>query len=498
MKPSWYKNLAPFLVYFLLGAIIFHRGLNIGFLSDFAGDLRQSQGDWFNFSAYHWNFYLPALIIYDGLFQLFHLDPRGYQAFHFSLIFINAGLVYLLAQALEMEPWQCWVAGLLSLFNAAASEAYFWLSTIPKAASICLGLMALNCLVRLRRTGSSAWGWGYLILLPLAVMMESTGLILPLMGVFLEVYCRRRWQAPRKPPLRFQGWGIHLWSFSFTGIFLLVRHVLHIQSYVVKLPWWGKLATLARTLVGTFFRGTADQLYAIFGGPFAIILLLFLLLLLFWAWRLKTRPERGLLVLLLLLWVGSCLPHTIGANACSRYFYFPGIFAALVTADVLAVLVRRSGKPHFLWIFLVVTLLIAPDLRALNQSMDSYLRYTRLYDAGISEIRSCLPEMPAGTRLVLIDFPDYLYSQQLPPLRYAIMIYRNALPAHLVLLYRQNNFKVSMVRLAAPSADNPEPMGKPADPGEFSELLAAPKTVAFRYFPERGGSFARLSAPPVN
>jgi hypothetical protein len=110
----------------------------------------------------------------------------------------------------------------------------------------------------------------------------------------------------------------------------------------------------------------------------------------------------------LLLWIGACLPHTIGANFQSRYLYFPGIFAALVLTDFFGALRTRLSARKAAWLFvsLIIAGYLITDLYSFQKSLSYYMEATQIYDAGIKKIRSTLPEIPAGTRLVLIDFPD--------------------------------------------------------------------------------------------
>jgi hypothetical protein len=142
-----------------------------------------------------------------------------YQIFHLALICCNAWLVYLLAKELEFETWQCWVAGLLAPFNSAAFEAYFWLNTIPKTLAVGYGLIALIFLNRLRQRQAAIWGWGYLVMIVLGITVESTGLILPLLGLCLDLYYRP-WKGTKTATAKpFSGLRLHVWSFSLTGIF---------------------------------------------------------------------------------------------------------------------------------------------------------------------------------------------------------------------------------------------------------------------------------------
>ncbi len=201
------------------------------------------------------------MALYYCLYKVFHLSPLPYQVFHLALIFINAWLVYILAQELKFESWQCWIAGLLGLFNSAAFETYFWLSTIPKVLATSFGLMALIFLCRLRQRRALVWAWGYLIMVTLGMAIESTGLILPLLGLLLDSYYRPWRGSGKEKASLFSGLKLHLWSFSITGIFLLIRHFLGIRPYAENLPLIKKFITLGRTLLSTFFHGLPDHLW---------------------------------------------------------------------------------------------------------------------------------------------------------------------------------------------------------------------------------------------
>jgi hypothetical protein len=491
------KSLLALLAFMILGFLVFHSALMIGFLGDFAGDLWGSQNSWFNFAAYQWNFYVPAMVIYDGLYKAFGLSPLPYHVVHLSLIFLNAWLVFLLAQELEFESWQCWVAGLLALFNSAAFETYFWLSTIPKALATSFGLVALIWLSRFRQTRALIWGWGYLIMVAVGMSLESTGLILPLLGFCLDAYYRPWRIAAEDKKTLLSGLRLHFWSFGIAGIFLLIRHWLGIKPFVVSIPLTKKFLTLARSLFNTFFHGLPEGLRFVVKdiNPVLVILTLVLCIALVWAWYVKRGPDRRRFVILLLLWVGACLPHTIGANFQSRYLYFPGVFAALVLGDLLGTLRLGLHSRKSAWLFIVLVLVgyLATDFRAFHQTLGSYMEGTRIYDAGIQQIKKDLPEMPGGTHLILIDFPDSIrrprIGNQDQQDKYRVLVYRNALPYHLNLLYQNPNFSITLLKLSVPDDDNPDPLGNPASPEQLAKLLALPQTVAYRYLPGHPGNF---------
>jgi hypothetical protein len=232
------------------------------------------------------------------------------------------------------------------------------------------------------------------------------------------------------------------------------------------------------------------------------MLFLVLLLVLMWAWSVKQGPEKRRFVALLLLWLGACLPHTIGANLQSRYLYFPGIFAALVLSDLLRTLRLRLYSRKFVWplIAMVIIGYLATDLYAFHQSLKYYMEATRIYDAGIQKIKSNLPEKPDGIRLVLVDFPDSIRrprtSLKDQQKGYRILVYRNALPFHLLLLYPKLYPIATFVKLSLSNDDdNPQPLGTPASPDQLDKLLASPQTGAWRYLPENPENFVLIKNP---
>jgi hypothetical protein len=495
------KSLLVLGLYVLLGALVFHPALRIGFLGDFAGDIYGCQANWLNFAAYQWNFYLPAMAIYYGLYKIFHLSPLPYQVVHLSLIIINAWLVYILAQGLKFKPWQCWIAGLMALFNSAGFETYYWLSTIPKILATSFGLVALISLNRFRQSGARVWGWGYLITVTLGLAIESTGLILPLLGLILDTYFRPWRVSGRGKATILSGLRLHLWTFGVAGSFLLIRHFLGIKPYAENLPIFNKFITFFRTILATFFHGLQDYLWLeVKGIPLTVgILILLLSIILLLALHFKQGIDRKRFITLLLLWVAACLPHTIGSHFHSRYLYFPGVFAALVLADLMGSFRLRVHARNFTWLLISLTLIgyLALDFYAFRKTLSSYLMASQIYDAGIQKIRTYLPEMPTGTRLVLVDFPDCIYLpfnvQQGYRNNYRVLVYRNALPYHLILLYPKGNFTVTFLKLSPSNDGSFSPLGTPSSQEQVAKLLASPQTVICRYLPGNPEKFVIAS-----
>ena len=186
---------------------------------------------------------------------------------------------------------------------------------------------------------------------------------------------------------------MHFWSFSIAGIFLLIRHSLGISLHVVTLSMFHKFLTLAITIFKTFFHGLLGGFIFNINNKFQVSVMLTLaLIVLVSAWYVKYGPDRRRFITFLLLWVGACLPHTIGANLQSRYFYFPGIFAALVLGDLLGTLRLRlyAWKAVWLLILLVIIGYLSTDLHAFHKSLSYYMEATRIYDAGIQKINKYL------------------------------------------------------------------------------------------------------------
>jgi hypothetical protein len=112
---------------------------------------------------------------------------------------------------------------------------------------------------------------------------------------------------------------------------------------------------------------------------------------------------------------------------------------------------------------------------------------SRIYDTGIKKIKTYLPEIPAGTRLVLVDFPDCIYRpynvHQGLRNNYRVLVYRNALPYHLMLLYKTRDVNVTFLRLPSSNDGSFSPLGTPTKPEHLAELSAAPQNVICRYVP---------------
>jgi hypothetical protein len=187
--------------------------------------------------------------------------------------------------------------------------------------------------------------------------------------------------------------------------------------------------------------------------------------------------------------VAACLPHTIGSHFHSRYLYFPGVFAALVLADLMGSLRLRVFARNVTWLLisLILTGYFAFDFYAFRQTLSSYLMATQIYDAGIKKIRTYLPEIPTGTRLVLVDFPDCIYRpytvHQGLRNNYRVLVYRNALPYHLMLLYQTRDVNVTFLTLSPSNDGSFSPLGTPTNPEHLAELSAAPQNVICRYLP---------------
>lgn len=497
------KILLPVGIYFILGALVFHRALDVGFLCDDAMSIALSLKPWFSYGEGSYQFLAPAYAINYTLFQLFHLNPVPYHAFHLLWIVVNAALTKALAENLAFKPWQAWVAGLLALFNSVASEAYFFYAVFPTIMMTTLVLVGLLCLARFRLTGAGIWRSAYLGIVLFAPLMESKGVILPLLGYFLD----RCWVASAATSWKsriFSGWTLHLTALGLMGSTLLLRSSLGVRAYVINLPPWEKYKTFRVTLVSTFFHGLDDHLSPLLAGfqlpGVYIAFWIVLLALLLWGWVLSPGSERRRFLVLLLAWMAASLPHTLAANIQFRYFYLPGVFAALMLVELLGCFSCRLRQPRnaYLLVALIVLGYLAMDLRGFHYSLDSFQEASRIYNAGLKEIKKRVPVLSPDTRLVLIDFPDKIYSRQGQSRinKYYIYVYRSAFPYQLHLIYGTEEIDVSLVRLSSPSNENPLPLGEQVTRAKVSEMLDHPQALAIRYlpnpprfvnFPETGG-----------
>jgi hypothetical protein len=329
-----------------------------------------------------------------------------------------------------------------------------------------------------------------------------------LLGTFLDLYLKRMPVGDKKRPF-LAGWRLQAMACSIGGFIILGRHLLGMKHYVIHLPLLEKLFTLEATLVSTFFHGLDDHLWYFLKYSPALwenlrsSMLLVLLAVITLALVKMASPERRLLLSLLLLWVGACFPHVLGANWQYRYFYFPGVFAALVVVELLGILRSRyAGKAGYLLISLVVLSYLYLDLKAFQLSLASFSEACHIYDAGIRQIKERLPQLPPNSRLIMIDFPDFIFSRQdqgppKPGHYYYVYIYRNALPAHLMLLYNNQQFNLVYLRFSASSPENPGILGVPASMGEVAGLLASPQTYVFRYLPGKTPRFIPVEDLPT-
>ena len=276
-----------------------------------------------------------------------------------------------------------------------------------------------------------------------------------------------------------------------------MRYWLGIKPYAENLPILNKVITFFRSILATFFHGFQDYLWLeVKGIPLtAGILILLLSIILLLALHFKQGVERKRFITLLLLWVAACLPHTIGSHFHSRYLYFPGVFAALVLADLLGSLRLRVYSRNFTWLLisLIIIGFLAFDFSAFRQTLNSYLLASQIYDAGIKKIRTYLPELPNDTRLVLVDFPDCIYRpynvHQGLRNNYRVLVYGNALPFHLILLYPKIIVPVTFVKLSPSNDGSFSPLGTPTNPEYVAKLSASPQNVICRYLPGNPGQF---------
>ncbi|MFZ5451696.1 MAG: hypothetical protein ACOZF2_07470 [Thermodesulfobacteriota bacterium] len=497
--PRRTKFLVALGVFAFLGLLVYRRAFSLGFMGDDAWVLYFCQTNWLLPLAESPHYPPLNYALYYLLYKAFHLNPLPYHLFTLSVAFLCAALVKTLAAELEFEPWQCWTAGILVLFNSAAAEVYYWFcinNTLLMTAAVVLGLI---CLLRFRLSRAWGWGAGYLALVFLAASVDGKGVILPLAGIILAYGWDQgdNWRAKG-------GLGIHLCSCGLVGGIFLVRLVWGIKSATINLPLREKWQTFTMTLTSTMFRGIDNHLWGWLQDWPRIwryvptILQLLLVALLIWGWLRSRGLDRRRLVTLVLLWILACLPHTLLANLQFRYFFLPGVFAALIIVTLLELLRGRiaNGK-GYLRVGLVALVILAFDLRGLYLARKSFQESSRIYDAGIREIKEKVPVMSPGTHLLLVDFPMFIHSQQNPgPPRpghiHYVYVFPQSMPYHLRLLYRQDNIAVTFLRMAPDSLENPRPLGTATTLPQIRSLLTHPHTLAFRYLPGKVPKFVQI------
>ena len=484
--------------YLVLGLIVFHGALSLGLWGDDPQFIWISQRDWLNAQQYHetlYQFFLHIYAICSGLYKVFNLNPLSYHALLLALCLINACLVYLWGEILGFPPWQAFVAGLFVLFNAAASEVYFWFSCINNVMVTGTVVAALIFLTQFRLKRSPAWGLGYLVLVLFAPLVESKGVILPLLGLLLDIYLLSLPTADLPKSFLPDGWKLQIVAFSLDGLVILARRLMGIGHSVIQLPLEVKFRTLKATVINNFFHGLDDHLWYFLKKDPALwerlpsILWWLMLVMIGLTFAIQRGPSRRRFLALTLMWLGACLPHVLAANLQFRYLYLPGVFAAFVVVDLWGSLSFRllRARGAYLLITLVMAGFLSLDLRGLQISLGSYREASRIYDAGLKYLQKECPTLAPGSRLVLIDFPFLLWSRQGSPrkfyLNYYIYLYP-FLPYHLMLLYNVDQIDVTFYRLSPPATELFMPMGDPVTAERIAEIRARPGTTVLRYRPE--------------
>jgi hypothetical protein len=430
-----------------------------------------------------------------ALYHAFHLNPLPYHALILALCLLNACLVYLWGELLGFPSWQAFAAGLFVLFNAEASEVYFWFSCISTVMMTGTVVVALIFLTQFRWKKDPAWALGYLTLVLLAPLLEGKGVILPLLGLFLDLYLLSMPAAVRQMPSMLAGWKLQSLAFFLDGLVILGRHLLGIRNYVIDLPLKVKISTFSATTLNNFFHGLDDHLWyflkkapALWEGlPYLLWWLMLILIGL--TLMIQRGPARRRFLALTLMWLGACLPHVLAANLQFRYLYLPGVFAALVVVDLWGSLSLRwlRTRGAYLLITLVLTGYFCMDLRGFQIAFGSYREASQIYDAGIKHLQKECPTLAPGSHLVLIDFPFLIWSRQGSPLKfymnYSIYLYTR-LPFHLRLLYNIEQIDLTFYRLSPPCTQIFMPMGEPVSAEKISEMQASPGTTVLRYLPE--------------
>ncbi len=505
--------------YLVLGLIVLHGALSLGFWSDDPELIWHSQHDWFyGLKSHELNYQFKILMyaITAALYHAFHLNPLPYHALILALCLMNACLVHLWGELLEFPPWQAFAAGLFVLFNAVASEVYFWFSCINTVMMTGAVVAALIFLTQFRRKKDPAWALGYLTLVLLAPLVEAKGVILPLLGLFLDLYLLSKPAAVRQKPSMAAGWKLQILAFLLDGLVILGRCLLGIQHYVIRLPLKTKISTFEATTLNNFFHGLDDRLWYFLKTAPALWkalpnLLWWLMLILIGLTLIIQRGQaRRRFLALTLMWLGACLPHVLAANLQFRYLYLPGVFAAFVVVDLWGSLSLRwlRTRGAYLLIALILAGYFCSDLRGFQIASESYRKASQIYDAGVKHLQKECPTPAPGSHLVLIDFPFLIWSRQGSPRKfytnYYIYIYP-FLSYRLRLLYGIEQIDLTFYRLSPPSNPIFIPLGEPISAEKIAEVEASPGTTVLRYLPQSqrfvtlrdGAGGRRRQAPPL-
>jgi protein O-mannosyl-transferase len=371
-----------FILFAIIGLIIYLPAFNVGFLSDdyYSLTIFREQGLRIFFDSED-KIFMPLMLLVMGvLYKFFGLHPLGYHIFILLLHVMNAVLlVWFTERLLKYLEWikgrtflPAFLAGLLFIVNPYHTEAVTWISSIGYPLSLAFYFGCL--LVFLQWMQSSRTGWLLLsgMLFFLAILAKEVSLSLP--GILLLIFIvghaikKRKWELPF-----FYKTGLISLFFMLLIIFYFLLRYLFIGEFIghygtdVHMNFGphrilsGAIAYIAKFFLA--YRFLPEPLHEVFRFinryiyVFTGILILVLALMYYARNAIKKRlfmPAVHLVFLFTACFFISMFTVVnlelsfLGEIQSDRYGYFTSVFFTLVAVFIMVALTGRNIRMNLI------------------------------------------------------------------------------------------------------------------------------------------------------
>ena len=364
--------------------------------------------------GYNYTLRFTTNLTWIPLFALSGYDPFGYNLFSLLLWLLNAVLVYRFLRRLLDDQLLAALGGLIFAATAIGADAALWRAANGTLLDVTFYLLALHAYTVFRQTGAQRQWWLSVFYFFLAFFSKEEAASLPLVVLLLEwLYFGGRSDI-KGVARRFLTYSLIIGA-SVLMNYILIYHILHVQSELVKLSKFRPLHSLFSGW--TVFFLTPDGRLTL-DDP-RIYLTAVLIVASFFVVK-----DRRLLILGLGWVFLSFQPQSLAAlsqfepryifSSLSRHLYLPSIGAAIAYVAVAAGLRDRFSLRVAAGATLVFLLLFIPYNYNLLTARAAVWRDdgapTKVF---LTEIQRVIPQFPPNTFIYVENAPTgRAYIQQ--------------------------------------------------------------------------------------